>query len=132
VDTNLIQGKQHQERKPGFTIDASGKTIDFKTIVKTAIKNNANAYLNPPISNLAYRGIQKLGKELTKWLDMTKNPEQDLVLSAELMEGAGTDGALFRNFYRDFSRKHQQSVMNWLIWKSRQWNFFIILTHREN
>jgi hypothetical protein len=43
-----------------------------------------------------------MSAEITKWPSRSKNLEQDLILTALLMEKAGTGGALFRNLYRDF------------------------------
>lgn len=67
-----------------------------------AITACADAFLNPPIANLGHRGIGKAGKLVRTWLQRTDNPERDLPQAAVLMEKAGTGGALFRNFYRDF------------------------------
>ncbi len=36
------------------------------------------------------------------WLTCTPNPRADLVDQSEMMENAGTGGAIFRNFFRDF------------------------------
>ena len=85
-----------------FTIDVPDTPIDLESAIRTAIKNNCENYLNPPISNLSYKGIQKLGKNLPKWIDMAESPEEDLRQAGDLMEGGGTGGAIFRNLYRDF------------------------------
>ena len=39
---------------------------------------------------------------IAAWLEIAKDPADDLALAAMLMEKAGTGGSLFRNFYRDF------------------------------
>lgn len=67
-----------------------------------AITACADAFLNPPIANLGYRGIEKAGKLVRTWLRRTDDPQRDLPQAALLMERAGTGGALFRNLYRDF------------------------------
>ncbi|MGV9453762.1 BtrH N-terminal domain-containing protein [Streptomyces sp. NPDC003635] len=67
-----------------------------------AITACADAFLNPPIANLGYRGIEKAGKLVRTWLRRTDHPQRDLPQAALLMEKAGTGGALFRNLYRDF------------------------------
>ncbi|MFE7839178.1 BtrH N-terminal domain-containing protein [Streptomyces sp. NPDC057474] len=67
-----------------------------------AITACADAFLNPPITNLGHRGIKKAGKLVRTWLQRTDNPRQDLPQAARLMEKSGTGGALFRNLYRDF------------------------------
>jgi Domain of unknown function (DUF4872)/Butirosin biosynthesis protein H, N-terminal len=76
--------------------------LALKTAVLNAIKNNAADYLNPPITNIGYKGIIKASNEIIKWFDRTKDIEGDFKTTAMLMERAGTGGALFRNLYRDF------------------------------
>ncbi|MCL1676720.1 BtrH N-terminal domain-containing protein [Elizabethkingia meningoseptica] len=78
------------------------KGYDFEKVISKVIKNNAEAYLNPPIMNVAYKGILKTSFEILKWFNTGKNIEQEFKMSAMLMEKAGTGGALFRNLYRDF------------------------------
>jgi hypothetical protein len=39
---------------------------------------------------------------MPQWLERSASPSEDLHLAADLMERAGTGGALFRNLYRDF------------------------------
>ncbi|WP_336664219.1 BtrH N-terminal domain-containing protein [Elizabethkingia meningoseptica] len=78
------------------------KGYDFEKLIPKVIKNNAEAYLNPPIMNVAYKGILKTSFEILKWFNTGKNIEQEFKMSAMLMEKAGTGGALFRNLYRDF------------------------------
>ena len=56
---------------------------------------------------LVPRHPPKLAASLPKWLTLAKRPHEDLALAALLMERAGTGGALFRNFYRDFLRETQ-------------------------
>jgi hypothetical protein len=78
---------------------------DLKAIIPIAIKNNAIEYLNPPITNIAYKGILKTSTEIVKWFNASKNIEHEFKLSAMIMEKAGTGGALFRNLYRDFLKE---------------------------
>ncbi|ARS39086.1 lantibiotic ABC transporter [Sphingobacteriaceae bacterium GW460-11-11-14-LB5] len=78
---------------------------DLKKIIPIAIKNNAIEYLNPPITNIAYKGILKTSAEIVKWFKKSKNIEHEFKLSAMIMEKAGTGGALFRNLYRDFLKE---------------------------
>jgi hypothetical protein len=85
-----------------------------------AIKANAEDYLNPPIKNLAYKGIEKLSKEILKWLQIAPNPKEDLGLCAMLMEEAGTGGAIFRNHYRDFLKEAFKIVKHENIAKAHQ------------
>ena len=110
IELARFEKGQMSAKARSFTIKVPDKRIDLKKAIITAIKNNADAFLNPPISNLTYRGIKKLGTELPKWRDMAKNPEIDLVLAGDLMEGAGTGGALFRNLYRDFLKEASEMI----------------------
>lgn len=86
-----------------WTIDVKLKQQpDYKKIIPNAIRNNAKSYLNPPFKGASFYGIEKLSKSLPKWLEIAKNPKEDLALSALMMEKAGTGGSIFRIFYRDF------------------------------
>lgn len=88
-----------------YTIKSTGTNFDLKKAVSTAIRNNAIEYLNPPITNIAYKGILKTSTEIIKWFNTSKDIEKEFALSAMLMERAGTGGALFRNLYRDFLKE---------------------------
>lgn len=88
-----------------YTINKTNKPFDLKKVILTAIKNNAQAYLNPPITNVSYKGILKTSTEIIKWFNQSKNVENDFKTTAMLMEKAGTGGALFRNLYRDFLKE---------------------------
>jgi hypothetical protein len=85
-----------------YTIHKPEKNFDLKKAILTAIKNNANDFLNPPIKNIGYKGILKTSSEILKWFQRSKNIENEFQTTAMLMEKAGTGGALFRNLYRDF------------------------------
>lgn len=67
-----------------------------------AMRNNARRYLTPDFSGMGACGIEKLAKSLPRWLDGPGSRSDALRLAANLMERAGTGGALFRNLYRDF------------------------------
>ncbi len=88
-----------------YTLDKADKSFDLKTAILTAIRNNATDYINPPITNIGYKGILKTSTEIIKWFKTSKDVENDFKMSAMLMEKAGTGGALFRNLYRDFLKK---------------------------
>ncbi|EFL27064.1 conserved hypothetical protein [Streptomyces himastatinicus ATCC 53653] len=75
-----------------------------------AIKTCADAFLNPPIANLGHRGIEKAAQHVPKWLRRSDNQGEDLPRAADLMERAGTGGALFRNLYRDFLAECAQLI----------------------
>lgn len=88
-----------------YTIQKTGRKFDAKKAIVTAIRNNATDYLNPPISNIGYKGILKASSEIVKWFKTSKSVETDFKTTAMLMEKAGTGGALFRNLYRDFLKE---------------------------
>jgi len=88
-----------------YTIQKTSKKIDLDKAVITAIKNNAAEYLNPPITNISYKGILKTSTEIVKWFNTSKDIEEEFKQAALLMEKAGTGGALFRNLYRDFLKE---------------------------
>lgn len=88
-----------------YTLRKTNKTFDLKTAIITAIRNNATEHINPPITNIGYKGIYKTSSEIVKWFKTSKDIENDFKTSAMLMEKAGTGGALFRNLYRDFLKE---------------------------
>ena len=47
----------------------------------------------------------KTSTEIKKWFKNSKDIEGDFKTTAMLMEKAGTGGAIFRNFYRDFLKE---------------------------
>lgn len=89
-------------RNLSFTITGDKSRLDLSAAIRTAISNNAHAFLEPPIANLGHRGIAKAAKQVPKWLDRSSEPSRDLPLAALLMERGGTGGSLFRAMYRDF------------------------------
>lgn len=88
-----------------YTLQATGQKFDLREAIITSIKNNAKDYLNPPISNIGYKGILKASSEIIHWYKRSKDIKNDFKTTAMLMEKAGTGGALFRNLYRDFLRE---------------------------
>lgn len=93
-----------------WTITAPQRRQDLGAALRKAIHANAREYLSPPFKGASYLGIRKLAASLPGWLDLAKNPAADLPLMAMLMEKAGTGGALFRNFFRDFLREAREHV----------------------
>jgi hypothetical protein len=83
-------------RHLSFTVDRAGEPASVRAVLGTAVRNTAQAFLQPPIANLGYRGIEKAAQRVTRW------PPDGLARAAALMESGGTGGALFRNLYRDF------------------------------
>lgn len=88
-----------------YSLRKANKMFDIKTAIITAIRNNAAEYIHPPITNIGYKGILKTSSEIIKWFKTSKDIENDFKTCAMLMEEAGTGGALFRNFYRDFLKE---------------------------
>lgn len=84
---------------------STDKKFDLKTSIVKAISNNAKDYLNPPITNIGYKGILKTSTEIMKWFKSSKDIGTEFKTSAMMMEKAGTGGALFRNLYRDFLKE---------------------------
>ncbi|MEV5767813.1 BtrH N-terminal domain-containing protein [Micromonospora sp. NPDC052213] len=89
-------------RNLSYTIASPTDRPDLGHTIRAAIRNNAHAFLNPPIANLGHRGIDKAARQVARWLDRSRDPSRDLPLAAALMERGGTGGALFRAMYRDF------------------------------
>ena len=88
-----------------YTLHKTDTKIDLKSAIITAIRNNAREHINPPITNIGYKGILKTSTEIINWFKTSKDIANDFKTSAMLMEKAGTGGALFRNLYRDFLKE---------------------------
>ena len=88
-----------------YTLQKTDQKFDLKTAITAAIRNNAADYLNPPITNIGYKGILKTSTEIVKWFKTSKDIQNEFKTSAMMMEKAGTGGALFRNLYRDFLKE---------------------------
>ncbi len=89
-------------RNLSFTIGRSHAPTATEPAVRQAIRNNAQSYLNPAITNLTYKGILKTSREIIKWFERSPTRTTDFQTTAALMERGGTGGASFRNLYRDF------------------------------
>ncbi|QKW07634.1 BtrH N-terminal domain-containing protein [Streptomyces sp. NA04227] len=97
-------------RHRSFTLTVPDTSPPPQDRIVPAIRACADTFLNPPIANLGYRGIEKAAKLVPKWLQRSGNPGEDLPRTALLMERAGTGGALFRNLYRDFLAECAQLI----------------------
>lgn len=91
-----------------YTLHQTDKKYDLKTVITNAIRNNAIEHINPPITNIGYKGIYKTSTEIVKWFKASKDIESDFKTASMLMEKAGTGGALFRNLYRDFLKESSE------------------------
>lgn len=91
-------------RARAYTVQGGSRATraSLGTAALAAIRANAHRYLHPEFSGMGARGLAKLATSLPSWLTKAKSPSDDLRLAADLMEKAGTGGALFRNLYRDF------------------------------
>ncbi|MFX1273290.1 MAG: BtrH N-terminal domain-containing protein [Promethearchaeota archaeon] len=77
----------------------------LENIIPDAIRENADALLNPPISNVGVKGIVRWSKELVKYPKMFPNPRDlvhALVMHFVYIETGGSGGAIFRQIYSDF------------------------------
>ncbi|MBP6631192.1 MAG: DUF4872 domain-containing protein [Kofleriaceae bacterium] len=88
-------------RARAYTIRA-GDRVDLGRAAMLAVRNNARRYLAPDFGGMGAPGLAKLARSLPAWLAKARSPAEDLQLAADLMERAGTGGALFRCLYRDF------------------------------
>lgn len=88
-----------------YSLQRTKDEYTLSEAIVMAIENNAKEYLNPPISNLGYKGILKTSVEIKKWFKRSADIENEFSTTAMLMEEAGTGGALFRNLYRDFLKE---------------------------
>ncbi len=92
-------------RNRSYVVQRTRKDYELMNAIRTAVKNNANDYLNPPIRNIGYKGILETSTKIKKWFRDSKDVARDFKTTAMLMEKAGTGGALFRNLYRDFLKE---------------------------
>ena len=88
-----------------YTLTKTAEDFDLKAAIKVSLQKNASTFLNPPIKNIGLKGIRKASLELPKWFKRSQDIERDFTTTAMIMEKAGTGGALFRNFYRDFLKE---------------------------
>lgn len=88
-----------------YVISQPVQNYDLGQATRNALRNNAREYLNPPITNISYKGIKKAASEIIKWFENAKDVETEFTTVAMLMERAGTGGSLFRNLYRDFLKE---------------------------
>jgi len=93
--------------------------VPLEKAIKTAIKTNAERFLNPPIKNLGIKGIRHFAEQVTRWLDIIHGTIYDpinfkteipmlkltLFLAYVFIEEAGTGGGLFRRIYSRFLRE---------------------------
>lgn len=92
------------------TIPAARPHVPLPQAIRRALRANARDYLSPTFNGASHLGIRKLSRSLPEWLEIAQDPPAALDLAAMLMEKAGTGGALFRNFFRDFLLEAREHV----------------------
>jgi hypothetical protein len=100
-DARSAKGPMSSKNR-SFTIARRNELPDLKSVIVSAIYNNAYEYLNPPIQNISFKGIIKTAKVIGSWFERPGVTRELIIQAGTLMEKAGTGGALFRNMYRDF------------------------------
>jgi len=102
-----------------FTFSFPKESVPLEEAIKTAIKSNAESFLNPPIKKLGINGIRHFAKQVIKWPDIIHGTVYDpiqfkaqipmlkltLFLAYAFIEEAGTGGGLFRRMYSRFLRE---------------------------
>ena len=108
--------KPFPPRNAWFTFAFPKESTPLEKAVKTAIKSNAENFLNPPIKNLGIKGIRHFAKQVIKWPDTISGTVYDpiqfkteipmlklnLFLAYAFIEEAGTGRGLFRRIYSRF------------------------------
>ena len=79
-------------------------------VISEAVSANALEFLNPPIRNFGYKGIEKAAGSMLSWLTDAEDPEADLGTLAMVMEKGGTGGGLFRKMYAAFLKEAQTFI----------------------
>jgi len=83
-------------------------TIPLEEIIPSAVKENADFMLNPPISNMGAKGILRWKKELSKYPKMLPDNQtitQALIEHFVYIEVGGSGGSLFRRMYSQFLKE---------------------------
>ncbi|MEV0241544.1 BtrH N-terminal domain-containing protein [Streptomyces sp. NPDC050674] len=90
-------------RNRAFTLDLpKGGPPDLGKAARRGIRSAAETFLNPPISNVGYKGMHKVADLIPQWLDDLESPADGLSRIWTVMEDAGTGGGLFRTIWADF------------------------------
>lgn len=91
------------------------KLTPLRELIPAAIRENVEALLNPPISNVGVKGIRKWSVELGKYTKLIPNPRNlahALVMHYIYIETGGSGGAIFRQIYRDFLEEAGHIMQN--------------------
>ncbi|MEG8275336.1 BtrH N-terminal domain-containing protein [Streptomyces sp. AHA2] len=96
-------GGPMSSRNRAFTLDLPKDGLpDLGAAAREGIGTAAETFLNPPISNLGYKGMHKVADLMPQWLDDLESPAEGLAEIATIMEDAGTGGGLFREMWAEF------------------------------
>jgi hypothetical protein len=82
--------------------------VPLDKIIPSAIRENADFMLNPPISNMGAKGIMRWKKELRKYpktLPDNQTITQALIEHFVYIEVGGSGGSLFRRMYSQFLKE---------------------------
>jgi hypothetical protein len=82
--------------------------IPLDEIIPSAIRENADFMLNPPISNMGAKGIMRWKKELRRYpkiLPDNRTITQALIEHFVYIEVGGSGGSLFRRMYSQFLKE---------------------------
>ncbi len=80
----------------------------LEEIIPSALRENIDAMLNPPISNAGVKGMVKWSKQLGKYpkiIPDNKNLAHALMMHYIYIETGGSGGAIFRQIFTDFLRE---------------------------
>lgn len=117
ISLSDLQGARASEYHPFpalnklMQVSMPEELVPLEEIIPSAIKNNANFMLNPPISNAGARGILKWNQELKKYpkiLPDNRTIVQALIEHFVYIEVGGSGGALFRRMYSQFLKEASQ------------------------
>jgi len=111
--------KPFPPRNAWVTFAFPKELVPLEKAIKTAIKTNAERFLNPPIKNLGIKGIRHFANQVIKWPDIIYGTIYDpiqfkteismlklsLFLAYAFIEEAGTGGGFFRRIYSRFLRE---------------------------
>ncbi len=84
------------------------KLTPVENIIPSAIRENIDALLNPPIRNVGVKGIAKWSRELGKYPKLIPDPKNlvhALMMHYIYIETGGSGGAIFRQIYADFLKE---------------------------
>jgi len=111
--------KPFPPRNAWVTFAFPKELVPLEKAIKTAIRINAERFLNPPIKNLGVKGIRHFANQVVKWPEIIHGTVYDpiqfkaqipmlklnLFLAYAFIEEAGTGGGFCRRIYSRFLRE---------------------------